>query len=205
MSGAVKTLTQTPSSGRRRLAIAAVVCLAGLLLVVLLAPSRKPPATRTSRASTPVPERRDAAEAALLFAHELAVTGVEHPSVYGRRLRTIAAPGAESRVREAFGTGAREGRKMIGESGVLRAVPIGYRVDSLDTHKAEVSVWTVALAGGTHLNPTAQWRVLTLELTWTSSGWRVADGSGASGPSPESPLALLAAEASTFEELRHVP
>jgi hypothetical protein len=63
----------------------------------------------------------------------------------------------------------------------------------------------VALAGGRQLEPTAQWRLLTLELAWTPSGWRVAGGSGAEGPSPQSSLPLLAAEVSTFKELRHVP
>jgi hypothetical protein len=82
---------------------------------------------------------------------------------------------------------------------------MGYRVDSFSTRDASVSVWMVALAGGAKLEPTAQWRVLTLDLAWTASGWRVTDGSGGGGPSPRTPLSLLAAETATFKELRHVP
>ena len=68
-----------------------------------------------------------------------------------------------------------------------------------------MSVWMVALAGGPLLEPTAQWRLFTLELRWTETGWRVADGRGGRGPSPRSPLPLLVAEAATFTEVRHVP
>ncbi|HEY6887327.1 MAG TPA: hypothetical protein VI300_06090 [Solirubrobacter sp.] len=171
----------------------------GILLLFVVVPSRKEAAAR------PTPDRRDAATAALTFAQELAVTGVSQAAVYGPRLGRIAAPGAEARIRAAFGKGAEEVRRLIGETGILRAVPMGYRVDSFSARAASVSVWMVALAGGSRLEPTAQWRVLTLDLAWTSTGWRVTDGSGGGGPSPRTPLPLLATEAATFKEPRHVP
>jgi hypothetical protein len=139
------------------------------------------------------------------FAQQLAVDGVSETAIFGPRLREVVAPGAETRVRAAFGTGAKEVRVLIGKTGVLRAVPMGYRVDSFSAHAASVSVWMVALAAGSRLEPTAQWRVLTLDLVWTASGWRVTDGSGGSGPSPQTPMPLLATETATFKELRHVP
>ena len=109
-------------------------------------------------------------------------------------------------MRAVFGAGAKEVRALVaGSAGVLRAAPMGYRIDDFDARSADVTVWMVAIAGGSRLEPTAQWRLLTLELAWTPSGWRVTGGSGASGPSPQSPLPLLVAEASTFKELRHVP
>ena len=52
---------------------------------------------------------------------------------------------------------------------------------------------------------TGKRRLLTVELQWTESGWRVADGHGGGGPSPRSPLSLLVSEAATFAEVRHVP
>jgi hypothetical protein len=199
MSRAVSTVAATPR--RRRLRFAAAVCapVVVVLLLLIVGPSRKQAAT------APAADRRAAANAAVTFAQELAVTGVSKTAVYGPRLRRIAAPGAEARVRAAFGKGAEEVRHLIGETGVLRAAPMGYRIDSFSARAASVSVWMVALAGGPRLAPTAQWRVLTLDLTWSSTGWRVIDGSGGGGPSPRTPLSLLATETATFKELRHVP
>jgi hypothetical protein len=201
MSRPVSTVSATPHRRRLRLAVAVVVCapVVGILLLLIVAPSRQ------QAAAPPAPDRREAANAAVTFAQELAVTGVSETAVYGPRLRRIAAPGAEARVRAAFGKGAEEVRRLIGETGVLRAVPMGYRIDSFSARAASVSVWMVALAGGSKLEPTAQWRVLTLDLTWTSSGWRVTNGSGGGGPSPQTPLSLLATETATFKELQHVP
>ena len=84
--------------------------------------------------------------------------------------------------------GAEQVRALVkGPLGVLRAAPIGYRIDSYDGTRSEVTVWMVALAGGPLLKPVAQWRLLTIELEWTPQGWRVSGGHGAGGPSPDSP------------------
>jgi hypothetical protein len=152
------------------------------------------------------PTANSAAGAGLRFAETLAVEGVRHPSVFGRTLRSIAAPGAVERLRASFGSGAAQVRAMIrGANGVLRVVPLGYRVDAFGARTASVTIWLVALVGGYRIEPMAQWRLLTMDLVWTREGWRLADGRGARGPSPLSPLPLLAAEAASFREVRHVP
>lgn len=203
MSRAVSTISHAPRRKRFRLAIAAVVCppIIGLALLSIATPSRK----QSPSSVVPTPDRGDAASAAVTFAQKLAVEGVSQIAIYGPKLRDVAAPGSEARVRAAFGQGAADVRALIGKAGVLRAVPMGYRVDSFSRRAASVSVWMVALAAGSKLEPIAQWRVITLELAWTAEGWRVTDGSGGGGPSPRTPLALLATEAATFKELRHVP
>jgi hypothetical protein len=134
------------------------------------------------------------------------VAGVHDPAIFGSRLARVAAPGATNRLKQSFGAGAAEVRALLGTGqGVLRAAPLGYRLDSFSGTRAAVSVWMVALAGGERLEPVAQWRVLTLDLTWIRGRWLVAAGRGGPGPSPLSQLPVLAAEASTFKEVRHVP
>jgi hypothetical protein len=207
-----RSVTTVSSGPRRSAAMPLLIALAivgALVAVAIFALSGSGPQV-AARPDPPkvelLPDRRTAASAAIRFANELAVVGVRRPSVYGRRLRAIAAPGAERRVRSIFGTGAEQVRSLVsGSAGLLRAAPMGYRIDDFDARSADVTVWMVAIAGGSRLEPTAQWRVLTLELAWTRTGWRVAGGSGANGPSPQSALPLLVAEASTFKELRHVP
>jgi hypothetical protein len=186
---------------------AALLCLPviGVLVASLLVPGRRQSPAKPVPTVALAPDRHNAVSAAVAYAQELAVTGVRSPDVYAKRLGAIVAPGAERAVRAAFERGAEQVRERIGPTGVLRAVPLGYRVDSFNSRAAEVSIWMVALAGGPGIEPTSQWRVLTLELAWTRQGWRVTDGRGAAGPSPRSPLALLTAEASTFKALNHVP
>src|SRR5689334_20598775 len=103
MSRAVRTVSGPPYRARFRLVIVAAICVPciGLILLFLAAPSRKQPSSDPVPRSTPAPDRGDAASAALTFAQELAVTGVSESAIYGPRLREIAAPGSESRVRAA--------------------------------------------------------------------------------------------------------
>ena len=205
---AVTTVSGRPRrTGRWLVAAIVAIGLVALLVRALGGSGDQPPSPRVVTPSpTAMPDRRSAAGAGVRYAQELAVAGVRRPAVYGRRLRQIAAPGAVGRVRAAFASGAEEVRALVGgELGLLRAAPIGYRIDSFDARWAKVTIWLVALAGGPALEPSAQWRLLTLDLRWTAAGWRVAGGSGARGHSPRSPLRRLVAEASSFEELRHVP
>jgi hypothetical protein len=197
-------VSAAPSRWRSR-APAAGLAACAITIAIILASTRAPETT-PAPAPSPTPDRSGAAAAALRYTQELAVTGVHEPSVYGPRLRQIAASGAEDEVRADFGDGAAEVRALVrGRAGVLRAAPIGYRIESLDATRASVAVWMVALAGGPLLEPVAQWRLLTIELRWTAQGWKVSGGHGARGPSPRMPLPVLAERTATFEEVRHVP
>jgi hypothetical protein len=135
----------------------------------------------------------------------LAVAGVRNPSIFGPDLERVAAPGAADKVRETLGAGAGQVRVLVGSSGVLRAAPLGYRIDAFAPPRATVTVWMVALAGGARIEPVAQWRLMTMELVWTRGAWRIEGGRGGPGPSPLSRLPLLASEAASFSEVRHVP
>lgn len=201
----VRAVSSAPSKRRPPVLLIAMGTLAAIGLTIVVAGGH-PREDTAPPSPAPTPDRRSAAGAALQYTQELAVTGVRHPGVYGPRLEQIAAPGSLARVQADFGKGAEEVRALVkGRSGVLRAAPMGYRIDAFDAGKAEVSVWMVALAGGPLLEPVAQWRVLTIDLVWTSAGWRVTGGHGAGGPSPRSSVAALATEAATFRAVNHVP
>src|SRR4051794_21955208 len=130
MSRPVRTVTRTTRRSRGRARLVALVCipLIGLLVATLLVPDRKHPIPSPATAVAPNPDRQNAASAAVAFAQELAVTGVKSRDVYAKRLGTIAAPGSEPAVRATFERGAEEVRRVVGVSGLLRAVPLGYRV-----------------------------------------------------------------------------
>ena len=207
MRRSVTAVTAVPSH-RARYALLAAAAIVVITLVAIVGRTSGSGTTAARPAAKPEikPTRQNAAAAALTFTQELAVTGVRHPAVYGQRLQDIAAPGADDNVRAAFGAGATQVRALVkGRTGVLRAAPLGYRIDSFDPERATVSVWMIALAGGPLLEPVAQWRLLTIDLRWASDEWRVAGGHGGSGPSPRSPLTELAAQTATFAEVRHVP
>ncbi len=68
---------------------------------------------------------------------------------------------------------------------VLRAAPLGYRLDRYTDDEAVVSVWAVATGVGTPQLPmTTAWGTERLTLRWVNGDWRVAAITSESGPRP---------------------
>ena len=161
----------------------------GILLLLVVVPSR------TARPRH-VPSTRIAATrqtAALTFAQELAVTGVSEAAIYGPTL----APNRRARRRGEGPRGVWEGRRarsarLIGESGVLRARPDG--LPRRLVHGPRRLGVGVDGRSGRRIEARADRPVARADARsgLDTAGWRVTDGSGGGGPSPRTPLSLLA-------------
>ena len=90
-----------------------------------------------------------------------------------------------ARSREFIASG-NDPASLVADPGlVLRAAPIGYRVDSYTANKAVVSVWAVVTGAGTDALPLATaWGTEQLSLIWEGGDWRVAAIARESGPTP---------------------
>ena len=77
---------------------------------------------------------------------------------------------------------------------VLRAVPVGYRVEQYSPVEATIAVWYVGIVGsGATVQPQQSWRTQTVTLVWEDGGWKVSSFASSAGPTP--PLATTETEA----------
>ena len=68
---------------------------------------------------------------------------------------------------------------------VLRAAPVGYRVDEYYDDEATVTVWAVVTGTGTQALPlTTAWGTERLTLRWIENDWRITAIDRESGPTP---------------------
>jgi hypothetical protein len=134
-------------------------------------------------------------------------------------LRRMAVPGADAVV-----TGGMEALRGLdavvadartaqqGARLLLREVPIAYRVGPVDTDRARVDVWSVAVVlieGRTQASEV--WATTTVDLAWAAGDWRLAAWSRAAGPVPAAgrteptPSDRLLAAIDGWEGYRYVP
>jgi hypothetical protein len=138
--------------------------------------------------------------------YALSVPAITSPDRFETEVLRLAAPGSEERVRRAFGATESAVRAAFShEPRVLRGAPLGYRIDRFADGFASVAIWNVAIAASDGFGSESQWRTLTVDLDWTSHGWKVTGGKGASGPEPATALRELAREAATFRSFSHAP
>jgi hypothetical protein len=198
--------------------ILAIVTALGAAVLALAGPSIAPKEARraTDRPVTALPSaprlaeqrpsatRRGAIEAAVAALRALAVPALTDRRGFERSLRRIVADGREGSVRSAFGV-QDEGLRERLTGSVVRAAPLGYRLEHFDGRAAAVSIWTVTLAAGPRLRPRSSWRRITVDLVWERGEWKIAGGAGGAAPSPSSAGRAVVAEAGSYRELRHGP
>jgi hypothetical protein len=143
-------------------------------------------------------------DAAVATLYELALPALSNAASFERGVRRLAASGRSAEVRRAFGLAAREARASLA-GGVVRAAPLGYRVEHFDGRVASVAIWVVTLAAGRRLEPRSTWRRMTVDLVWESDRWKVTGGVGGPGPSPSSAARALLAEAASYRTLSLAP
>jgi len=110
----------------------------------------------------------------------------------------IASSGSRAQLIEAFEEASAQTRAKLGADTVprpvivLRAVPVGYRIEDYSQAKATVAVWYVGIVGsGATVQPQQSWRTQTVSLVWEEGGWKVNSFASSAGPTP----ALATAEA----------
>ncbi|MFF1921323.1 hypothetical protein ACFVW8_12210 [Streptomyces sp. NPDC058221] len=81
-----------------------------------------------------------------------------------------------------------DGNAPQGNTFVSRTIPVGTKLDSFEGDTAKVSVWYTGLIGMSGPGSTdpvrTSWKTFTVELTWTSEGWRAVNDSQKDGPAP---------------------
>lgn len=103
----------------------------------------------------------------------------------------IASNASRQRLIEAFEEASAQTRAKLGADTVprpvivLRAVPVGYRIERYSPEQATVIVWYVGIVGsGATVQPQQSWRTQTVSLVWEDGGWKVSSFASSIGPTP---------------------
>jgi hypothetical protein len=183
--------------------------LAALLLGLLLgrATASSSPAPTTGRAPVPSPSgartaagvpvsfpnsATGAAAAIAAYQQSFAEPAILRPGVLRARVEAVAtpdyaaqmlaanAPGAERLAAGPIGVGVGHGLRTL-----YAAVPIGYRVLSFGSGRAEVETWGLTLIGNAgSIEPAAYFGTARTELAWSGDRWRIAETHAGFGPTP---------------------
>jgi len=126
----------------------------------------------------------------------------------------IASAASQSRLIAAFDQASAQTRAKLRVDTVprpvivLRAVPVGYRVERFSADAATVAVWYVGIVGsGASVQPQQSWRTQIVSLVWEDGGWQVSSFASSTGPTPPlstadigDPAGALFAAIPRFEE-----
>jgi hypothetical protein len=141
----------------------------------------------------------------------------------GRAIDTLAAPQAKARLQKTFAQAVVSLRKGLGVSAagdgsqvLLRATPVGWRMDRYGGGTAKVAIWVTSIAGslgGDHgpVPILEGWGTTTAELRWVQGDWKLLNTTTTEGPvpiadvSPPTAAAELVDEAAKFKEFTYAP
>jgi hypothetical protein len=139
-------------------------------------------------------------------------------------IATLAAPEAKARLQKTFDQAVASLRSGLGVSGaaakdtqvLMRATPVGWRVEDYDNRTAKVAIWVTSVAGS--LGQTSQpapiregWGTTTVQLRWAGGDWKQVDSTTVDGPvpiadvSPPTAAPELVDQASQFKEFTYAP
>jgi hypothetical protein len=135
----------------------------------------------------------------------------------------LAAPEARSRLQKTFDQAVVPLRQGLGATGaagqdaqvLLRATPVGWRVESYDAGKARVAIWVTSVGGsmgGATAAPIREaWGTTTVDLRWAGGDWKQVDSTTVDGPVPIADVAPPTAapelldKANEFKEFTYAP
>jgi hypothetical protein len=140
-------------------------------------------------------------------------------------IQTISAPEALARQQRAFDQAVASLRKGLGvgqgaaKDGtvLLRAVPVGWRLEAYTGDHARVAIWVTSVAGTLGGgSPSAvpvreAWGTTTVELRWVHGDWKLLETTTTDGPVPiadtatPTAAAQLIPEAQDFKEFTYAP
>jgi hypothetical protein len=138
-------------------------------------------------------------------------------------IATLAAPEAKARLQKTFDQAVVSLRQGLGVSGtagdgaqvLLRATPVGWRVEDYSDDRAKVAIWVTSVGGsigGTVAAPIREgWGTTTVELRWVGDDWKLAESTTTDGPVPIADVAPptaageLVDKANEFKEFTYAP
>jgi hypothetical protein len=136
----------------------------------------------------------------------------------------LAAPEARGRLQKTFDQAVVPLRQGLGVTSpvgkdaqvLLRATPVGWRVESYGAGKARVAIWVTSVGGSvggaTQTAPIREaWGTTTVDLRWAGGDWKQVDSSTVDGPvpiadvAPPTPAPELLGKANEFKEFTYAP
>jgi hypothetical protein len=135
----------------------------------------------------------------------------------------LAAPEARNRLQKTFDQAVVSLRQGLGVSGaaakdtqvLLRATPVGWRVEAYQAGTARVAIWVTSVGGsigGTTAAPIREaWGTTTVTLRWAGGDWKQVDSTTVDGPVPIADVAPptaapeLLGKANEFKEFTYAP
>jgi hypothetical protein len=137
---------------------------------------------------------------------------------------TLAAPEARAGLQKTFDQAVASLRKGLGLTGenagsvqvLMRAHPVGWKVDDYGDGTARVAIWVSGVTGsiggtGPPVPIREGWGTTTMNLRWVKSDWKLVDSTTVDGPlpiadvSPPTPAPELVSKASEFKEFTYAP
>jgi hypothetical protein len=136
---------------------------------------------------------------------------------------TLAAPEARARLQKTFDQAVASIRAGLGVSGsagdgaqvLLRATPVGWRVEQYGQGSARVAIWVTSVGGsvgGSGSAPVREgWGTTTVSLRWVAGDWKQVASATTDGPVPIADVAPptaageLVSKANEFKEFTYAP
>jgi hypothetical protein len=136
-------------------------------------------------------------------------------------INALAAPQAKARLQKTFDQAVVSLRQGLGVKEadraqvLLRATPVGWRVEQYGKGSARVAIWVTSVGGSVGGNvpvPVREgWGTTTVELRWAGGDWKQVDSTTTDGPVPIADVAPptaapeLVDQANKFKEFTYAP
>jgi hypothetical protein len=141
-----------------------------------------------------------------------------------KAIDTLAAPETRARQQRAFDQAVPSLAKGLGVTAsgtadgmvLLRAVPVGWRLESYTGDRATVAIWVTSVLGSLGGPPGGVpvqegWGTTTVQLRWVGGDWKQLQSTTKEGPAPVADAATptaasrLVPEAQEFKEFTYAP
>jgi hypothetical protein len=168
--------------------------------------------------------QQGAVAAAANYTRALSSDLILDPARRRAAIDTLAAPEAKARMRKDFDRAVASLRQGLGVTGaaadeaqvLLRATPVGWRVEQYSDRAATVAIWVTSVGGsiGGAEGPVPireGWGTTTVELRWVGGDWKQVDSTTTDGPvpiadvSPPTAAPELVSKANEFKEFTYAP
>ena len=165
-----------------------------------------------------------AVAAATNYARVLSSTLILDRSKRRAAIEALAAPETLARQQRAWDQAVASLNKGLGVTNgaakdgtiLLRAVPVGWRMEKYSDKRATVAIWVTSVLGALGGPPQGvpvreAWGTTTVELRWVDGDWKLLDTTNTDGPrpiaDPDTPTAdsQLIPEAQQFKEFNYAP
>jgi hypothetical protein len=139
-------------------------------------------------------------------------------------INTLATPGARASLQKTFDQAVAAMRKGFGVTGaaadnaqvLMRATPVGWRIDDYGDGAATVAIWMTSVGGsvGGADGPVPVregWSTTTVALRWARGDWKLVESASTDGPVPIADVAPptaspdLIGAAEEFKEFTYAP